>query len=84
MPIYSLFHPVTFDFEGVYFLQADERYQEERNKAYISKWLRKPIRQYDSFEISIEGLKSFFKDVKVSYMLPLLVLNYSIFFSFHD
>ncbi|KAB1203523.1 hypothetical protein CJ030_MR8G015346 [Morella rubra] len=34
------------------------------NRAYISKWLRKPIRQYDSFEVSIEGLKSFFKDVK--------------------
>jgi hypothetical protein len=60
-------------------LQADERYQEERNKAYISKWLRKPIRQYDSFGISIEGLKSFFKDVKVPYMLPLLVLYYSPF-----
>lgn len=50
---------------GVKFLQADERYQEERNRMYISKWLRKSIQQYDSYETSLEGLKSFFRDVKV-------------------
>lgn len=48
-----------------FFFQADERFQEESNRAYISKWLRKSIRQYDNFEKSLEGLKSFFREVKV-------------------
>ncbi|KAH9693907.1 Helicase ATP-binding domain-containing protein [Citrus sinensis] len=43
---------------------SDERFQEERNRAHISKWLRKSIKQYDSFDASLEGLKSFFRDVK--------------------
>ncbi|KAI9200490.1 hypothetical protein LWI28_008889 [Acer negundo] len=43
---------------------VDERFREERNRAYISKWLRKSIRQYDNFDMSLEGLKSFFRDVK--------------------
>ncbi|CAI0434835.1 unnamed protein product, partial [Linum tenue] len=42
----------------------DERYQEERNLAYISKWLRKSIQHHDSFDESIERLKSFFSDAK--------------------
>ncbi|GAV88138.1 DEAD_2 domain-containing protein/Helicase_C_2 domain-containing protein [Cephalotus follicularis] len=51
-----------FDYGAIILL--DERYQEERNRAYISKWLRKSIRQYDSFDMSLEGLQSFFRDVK--------------------
>ncbi|XP_059635149.1 uncharacterized protein LOC132277322 isoform X2 [Cornus florida] len=43
---------------------ADERFCEERNTTYISKWLRKSIRQYDNFEKSLEGLSSFFRGVK--------------------
>lgn len=58
--------------EGIFFLQADERYHEERNRAYISKWLRNPIRNYERFEVSMEGLKSFFKDVKVCHFLFLI------------
>lgn len=49
------------------FLLADERLCEERNRAHISKWFRKSIRQYDNFERSMEELKSFFKDAKVKY-----------------
>ncbi|CAI9786498.1 unnamed protein product [Fraxinus pennsylvanica] len=51
-----------FDYGAIIFL--DERFREDRNRAYISKWLRKSIRQYDSFEESLQGLKSFFNDVK--------------------
>ncbi|GLT58833.1 hypothetical protein SLA2020_316950 [Shorea laevis] len=42
----------------------DTRFQEERNRVYISKWLRKSIRQYESFDKSLEGLRSFFGEVK--------------------
>ncbi|KAM4130138.1 hypothetical protein ACJW30_01G078200 [Castanea mollissima] len=51
-----------FDYGAIILL--DERYQEERNRAYVSKWLRKSIRQYDSFDSSKDGLKLFFEDVK--------------------
>ncbi|KAL2538076.1 RAD3-like DNA-binding helicase protein [Forsythia ovata] len=51
-----------FDYGAVVFL--DERFRKDRNRTYISKWLRKSIRLYDSFEESLEGLKSFFDDVK--------------------
>lgn len=51
-----------FDYGAIILL--DERFQEERNRAHISKWLRKSIKQYDSFDTSLEGLKSFFRDVK--------------------
>ncbi|KAH9759617.1 Helicase ATP-binding domain-containing protein [Citrus sinensis] len=51
-----------FDYGAIILL--DERFQEERNRAHISKWLRKSIKQYDSFDASLEGLKSFFRDVK--------------------
>ncbi|CAA3024232.1 Fanconi anemia group J homolog [Olea europaea subsp. europaea] len=51
-----------FDYGAIIFL--DERFRKDRNRAYISKWLRKSIRQYDSFEESLDGLKSFFDDVK--------------------
>ncbi|CAL5332001.1 unnamed protein product [Camellia sinensis] len=51
-----------FDYGAIILL--DERFREERNITYISKWLRKSIRQYDSFDKSLEELKSFFRDVK--------------------
>ncbi|XP_015884086.1 uncharacterized protein LOC107419791 [Ziziphus jujuba] len=51
-----------FDYGAIILL--DERYREERNRAYVSKWLRNSIKQYDSFDLSLEGLKSFFTDVK--------------------
>lgn len=50
------------DYGAIIFL--DERFREERNTIYISKWLRKSIRTYENFETSIEGLKSFFCDIK--------------------
>ncbi|KAJ4828057.1 hypothetical protein Tsubulata_049121 [Turnera subulata] len=51
-----------FDYGAIILL--DERYKEERNRLYISKWLRKSIQLYDSFDASVEGLKSFFRDTK--------------------
>ncbi|XP_020217515.1 Fanconi anemia group J protein homolog isoform X2 [Cajanus cajan] len=45
----------------------DERFREERNRAFISKWLRRPLRVYDRFDMSLEGLKSFFEDAKEQY-----------------
>lgn len=51
-----------FDYGAIILL--DERFQEERNILSISKWLRKAIRQYDSLDMALEDLKSFFRDVK--------------------
>ncbi|EYU43539.1 hypothetical protein MIMGU_mgv1a020299mg, partial [Erythranthe guttata] len=51
-----------YDYGAIIFL--DERFHKERNRAHISKWLRKSIRLYSCFEESIDGLKSFFRDVK--------------------
>lgn len=51
-----------FDYGGIILL--DERFREDRNTAYISKWLRKSIKQYESFDMSLERLKSFFIDAK--------------------
>ncbi|KAL5984322.1 hypothetical protein ACLOJK_018426 [Asimina triloba] len=36
----------------------------ERNITFISKWLRKSIKQYENFNKSLEGLKTFFIDAK--------------------
>ena len=44
---------------------ADERFKEERNLMYISKWLKSSIKNYGSFEESLEGLQSFFQNVEV-------------------
>ncbi|PWA89161.1 RAD3-like DNA-binding helicase protein [Artemisia annua] len=52
------------DYGAIIFL-ADERFRQERNLAYLSKWLRNSIRQYDDFGQSLEGLKAFFRDIKV-------------------
>ncbi|KAF5740961.1 Fanconi anemia group J protein isoform X2 [Tripterygium wilfordii] len=51
-----------FDYGAIILL--DERFQEERNRIYISKWLRKSIQEFESFETSLEKLKSFFCDIK--------------------
>ncbi|KAF8405554.1 hypothetical protein HHK36_010461 [Tetracentron sinense] len=51
-----------FDYGAIILL--DERFREERNIAYVSKWLRKSIKQYDSLDRSLEGLQSFFRDIK--------------------
>ncbi|XP_057811886.1 uncharacterized protein LOC131026127 isoform X2 [Salvia miltiorrhiza] len=47
------------DYGAIIFL--DERLHRERNRAYISKWLRKSLRLYTNFEESLHGLKSFFR-----------------------
>ncbi|XP_043711394.1 Fanconi anemia group J protein homolog isoform X2 [Telopea speciosissima] len=54
-----------FDYGAIIFI--DERYKEDRNKAHISKWIRKSIKQYGDFDMSIEGLQSFFRDAKEKY-----------------
>lgn len=46
------------------FILLDCRFQDEKNRAYISKWLRPSIREYESFEKSLDELRSFFGDVK--------------------
>nr|XP_043634675.1 regulator of telomere elongation helicase 1 homolog [Erigeron canadensis] len=51
------------DYGAIIFL--DERFRQERNLTYISKWIRKSIREYDDFGQSLEGLKSFFRGIKV-------------------
>nr|GMD43590.1 Fanconi anemia group J protein homolog [Ipomoea batatas] len=51
-----------FDYGAIIFL--DERFCQVRNRAYISKWLRNSIKQYDCFDDSLDGLKSFFRDIK--------------------
>ncbi|KAK7321841.1 hypothetical protein VNO77_32829 [Canavalia gladiata] len=45
----------------------DERFREERNRAFLSKWLRRPLRVYNRFDLSLEGIKSFFEDAKERY-----------------
>ena len=57
-------------------VELDERFREERNRQYLSKWMRKTLKEYNSFDSSLEGLKSFFKDVKVLAMLASLVHLY--------
>ncbi|KAL8211546.1 hypothetical protein R6Q57_005983 [Mikania cordata] len=52
-----------FDYGAIIFL--DERFRQEKNLSYISKWIRKSIRQHDNFDQLIEGLKLFFRDIKV-------------------
>ncbi|XP_022638315.1 Fanconi anemia group J protein homolog isoform X2 [Vigna radiata var. radiata] len=54
-----------FDYGAIILL--DERFQEERNRAFISKWIRRPLKSYDSFDLSLEGLKSFFENAKEHY-----------------
>ncbi|KAE8656485.1 RAD3-like DNA-binding helicase protein, putative isoform 3 [Hibiscus syriacus] len=45
-------------------LHRDWRSQNEKNRAYISKWLRPSLRMYGSFEKSSDELRSFFSEVK--------------------
>jgi Fanconi anemia group J protein len=49
----------------------DERYQENRNLAYISKWLRTAIKQYDSFQDTMDRLQKFFQNAEVLLLLHL-------------
>lgn len=58
-----------------YSFVTDERFHKDRNRSYISKWLRKSIRLYGNFEESMDSLKSFFKEVKVLQLRHTLVYN---------
>ncbi|XP_010935304.2 uncharacterized protein [Elaeis guineensis] len=51
-----------FDYGAIILL--DERYKEERNLAYISKWIRNSIKQYRNFDESLKGLRDFFQNVE--------------------
>ncbi|KAK1324898.1 hypothetical protein QJS10_CPA01g00247 [Acorus calamus] len=51
-----------FDYGAIIFM--DERFKEERSLRYVSKWLGKSIKQYDNFDASLEGLRTFFGGVK--------------------
>ncbi|KAL5713949.1 DNA helicase [Ranunculus cassubicifolius] len=50
------------DYGAIIFM--DERYKEERNIAHVSKWVRRSIKKYSTFEMSLEGLQTFFQDAK--------------------
>ncbi|XP_020079975.1 Fanconi anemia group J protein homolog [Ananas comosus] len=51
-----------FDYGAIILL--DERYKEEQNRAYISKWLKNSIKHYGSFEETLDGLRTFFENVE--------------------
>ncbi|KAL6844607.1 hypothetical protein ACP4OV_025266 [Aristida adscensionis] len=51
-----------FDYGGI--ILIDERYREDRNLVYISKWLRNAIKPYDSFQDAIHELKTFFQNAE--------------------
>lgn len=46
-------------------MSTDERYREDRNLVYISKWLRNAIKQYDSFQNTMDRLQKFFQNAEV-------------------
>ncbi|CAD6218226.1 unnamed protein product [Miscanthus lutarioriparius] len=50
------------DYGGI--ILIDERYQEGRNVAYISKWLRNAIKKYDSFQETMAELQKFFQNAE--------------------
>uniref|UniRef100_K3ZQ62 Helicase ATP-binding domain-containing protein n=1 Tax=Setaria italica TaxID=4555 RepID=K3ZQ62_SETIT len=50
------------DYGGI--ILIDERYQEDRNLVYISKWLRNAIKQYNSFQDTMDGLQKFFQNAE--------------------
>lgn len=47
------------------YYDADERYVEEQNRSYISKWLRNSIKQYNGFDEAVNNLRTFFLETKV-------------------
>ncbi|KAL5206580.1 hypothetical protein ABZP36_034789 [Zizania latifolia] len=51
-----------FDYGGI--ILIDERYREERNLVYISKWLRNSIRNCGTFQETMDGLERFFKNAE--------------------
>ncbi|KAJ1290715.1 hypothetical protein BS78_02G266300 [Paspalum vaginatum] len=67
------------DYGGI--ILIDERYQEDRNLAYISKWLRNAIKKYDTFRDTMDGLQKFFQNteeknkIKDSGMFPKIRLD---------
>lgn len=44
---------------------VDERFKEERNLTYISKWLKNSIKYFNSFDESLVGLQNFFESAQV-------------------
>ncbi|KAL6601612.1 hypothetical protein ACP70R_044832 [Stipagrostis hirtigluma subsp. patula] len=51
-----------FDYGGI--ILIDERYQEDRNLVYISKWLRNAIKRDDNFQDTMNGLQKFFQNAE--------------------
>ncbi|CAM6101394.1 unnamed protein product [Calypogeia fissa] len=51
-----------YDYGGIILL--DERFTATRNIEYMSKWLRKSIRQFDNFQASMSQLQDFFFRIK--------------------
>ncbi|CAL5082743.1 unnamed protein product [Urochloa decumbens] len=50
------------DYGGI--ILIDERYQEDRNRVYISKWLRNAIKQPEHFQDTMDGLQKFFQNAQ--------------------
>jgi hypothetical protein len=48
---------------------TDERYQEDRNLVYMSKWLRGAIKKYNSFQDTMNEMQKFFQNAQVLQLL---------------
>lgn len=57
-------HHVIFEFT-FYVICTDERYQEDRNRVYVSKWLRSAIKEYNSFQDTMNEMQKFFQNAQV-------------------
>ncbi|WOL05316.1 hypothetical protein Cni_G14044 [Canna indica] len=51
-----------FDYGAIILL--DERFKEERNLMYVSKWLKNSIKHFDSFDESLLELRTFFENAQ--------------------
>ncbi|KAK3129502.1 hypothetical protein QOZ80_6BG0480720 [Eleusine coracana subsp. coracana] len=51
-----------FDYGGI--ILIDERYQEDRNLVYVSKWLRSAIKEYKSFQDTMDEMQKFFQNAQ--------------------
>ncbi|CAN6198835.1 unnamed protein product [Urochloa humidicola] len=50
------------DYGGI--ILIDERYKQDRNRVYISKWLRNAIKPHGRFQDTMDGLQKFFQNAQ--------------------
>lgn len=72
----SLFNPTKamgkVNWTDAWDVLVDERFMEERNLTYISKWLKSSIKRFNSFDESLMGLRSFFETAQVLFLSLIL------------